>query len=403
MSRIDIAHLTFKPPFAPGSYNRLVGAQIQRLTEYRQVAISYWEHQKADGKDIDHNVVLVSGRQLSTWQKACGTLPERIRRRWFNGIGDRDSLAYAWQVLEMLPRLKPQIIVCYDGYKLGPLLRRVIDWECRVILSQHGLSYFLQPETSHLLYSLKSFDAVWVLSRASYRFDRSRMAAYEPTVKVLPNGVDVDEYRPVSEAEKRNLRHTWGLPQDKLVVLLLSRLVAKKGAHLILQSWSKIARQIPGAYLWIAGGGDEDYTRYLKGLIESLAISDIVRLQGAVSPDATATCYQASDLYLFPTLCTEGQSLSLLEAMSCGIACISSDHETARDSYGEGELLFVSDPNIEDAFVEPVVRVLRDTRLREAMGAAARATVERKYSYEMMFTNLREFYRQQLALLGGRN
>lgn len=403
MDQVDIAHLTFKPPFAAGSYNRLVGAQIQEMTEFRQVAVSYWDGQAYDGENSAEHLTLVNGQRIASWQKAYLSMPERVRRLWFNGIGGREALIYAWQTLKVLPKIRPRLIVCYDGYKLGPLLRQVIDWPCRIVLSQMGLSYYLPPGNAQLLYSLKSFDAVWLLTHATYRFDRKRMAAYELLVKVLPLGVDVENHKPVNEAEKQNIRSRWGLPQDSLVVLLLSRLVPKKGAHVVLESWPEILREVPNAYLWIVGGGDQDYEGYLQNLIQALGVSDTARLQGAVPAEVTASCYQASDLYVFPTLTVEGQSLALLEGMSSGVACVASDHEGARDIYSSDEVLFVEDPNIEDAFVEPVVRLLRDPHLREKMGASASALVRQRYSYELMFARIREFYRRQLDLVGDRN
>lgn len=399
--QVDIVHLTHSPPFVPGSFNRLVGAQLQKMTEYRQVAISYWQGQPPDGEGTNGRVILIDDRHLTLRQKAYLHLPIQVRRRWFNGVGG-ESLVYLWQVLKVLAELKPKIIVCYDKHQIGPLLRRSIDWPCRLVLSQHGLSYFLNTGHAEYVYSIQSFDAVWVLTHASYRFDRNRMHAYEPVVKVLPNGVDVEAYKPIATEEKQRLRLQWGLPQNSLVVLLLSRLVPKKGAHLILQSWPKIRQEIPGAYLWIAGGGDPGYENYLKSLVQALGISDSVQLQGAVSPELTASCYQASDLYLFPTLASEAMGLSLLEAMSCGLACVTSDYLAARELYSDGEVVFVSDPNIEDAFVEPVVRLLGDAPLRERMGEQARKTAEQRYSHEIWFAQLKAFYRRQLSLVGDR-
>lgn len=395
--QVDIVHLTYRSPLVSGSYNRLVGAQIERLTEYRQVAISCWPHDQPECEDPNGNLITVRNRQLPLWQKMYLRLPVRVRRRWPNPVGGE----YAWHVLRILPELKPKIVVCYDLPQFGSMLRRVVDWPCRLILSQHGLSYFLNPGYAEGVYSLRSFDAVSVLTHASYRYDKNRMHAYESLVKVLPNGVDVEKFKPATTTEKENLRRDYGLPQNAAIALMLSRLVPKKGAHLILQSWPKILQEMPNAYLWIVGGGEAEYEAHLKKIIKALGISGSVRLQGAVSPESTAACYQAADLYLFPTLCFEGQSLSLLEAMSSGLPCIVSDQEFAREICREQELLFVSDPNLEDAFVEPLIRLLRDPALSEQIGESARATVQQQYSYEASFARIREFYRQQLSLVGG--
>lgn len=399
---VDIVHLTDRPPFLPGSFNRMVAAQIKKITEFRQVAISYWEDRPPREENFGESLITVNGKGLSLWQRAYLRFPERIRQIRFNAVGGRESLIYTWQVLKILPLLRPKIVVCYDGYKLGPLLRGAIDWPCRLVLSQRGLSYYLPQTTATGVYSLNSFDVIWTLTRASYRADRQRMPAYEPLVKVLPNGIDVEEFKPVSATEKANLRAKWGLPEDRLIVILLSRMVPKKGAHVILHSWPKILSEIPNAYLWIVGGANESYAQYLIDMAKALGVSENVRIQGAVSPDLTASCYQAADLYVFPTLFVEGFGLSLAEAMSCRLACIVSDHDVARELYSDQEVLFVQDPNLEDAFVEPIVRLLRDESLRERLGTIAMAAVRERFDQGKIFTEVREFYRRQISLVNGK-
>jgi glycosyltransferase involved in cell wall biosynthesis len=296
--------------------------------------------------------------------------------------------------------LKPRIIVCYDGYKLGSLLRRHVTWPCRLVLSQRGLSYFLNSRDAARVYRLQAFDVIWALTYASYRYDRHRMVSYEPLVKVLPNSVDTDVFRPASPEERQAFRARWQLPAEGPIVLLLSRLVPKKGAHLVVHSWPRIVREFPNAFLWIVGGGDKEYVTYLSRMIESLKISGSVRLQGPVPPEATASCYQLSDVYVFPTVFVEGQSRSLMEAMACGLPSIASDHDVAREAYQDGEVQFVADPNVEDAFVPPILLMLRDAAARRRMGADARDTVVGRYSYRVNFEQIADFYSRQLGMVG---
>lgn len=401
--QVDIVHLTFKPPFATGSYNRLVGVQLERLTEFRQVAISYWDKPFPE-KEVkfteDNKLILVDGRGLSLWKKVYLRLPECIRGYWFNGISGQEHLIYTWKLLEIIPQLRPKVIVCYDSYKLGRLLKQVINWPCRIILAQRGFSYYFTRSQMIKVYSLEAFDVVWLQTYGAYRFDRQRTDYYEPSVVVIPNGVDVNQYRPVTFEEKRKIRSQWGLPSDRLIVLLLSRLVPKKGIHLVVQSWPAILDQVPNAFLWVVGGGEEKYRRYIEAMIRTLSVEDTVRLEGPVSPEDTTSCYQASDLYVFPTLFCEGMANTLLEAMACGLPCIVSDHPPGREICSDQVVLFVNDPNIEDAFLEPIVRLLRDDTLRARLGQAARQWVEQYYSLEQMLDHLRKFYFHQLCLVG---
>lgn len=402
MNQVDVAHLSFRPPFAPGSYNRLVGMQLEQIKDLRQVAISYWDQQPPNDAHANQSLILVDDKKLSFRQKAFLALPERARKRRFNNITDRKNLIYFWRISRILPEIKPKVIVCYDMYKFGQLLRRTVDWPCRLIFSQHGFSYHLSPNVAGRLYSFDSFDTFWMLTRSAYRFERYRVSAYEPLVKVLPNWIDVNQFKPATAAEKRDLRVQWGVPENGSVVLWLSRLVPKKGAHAILESWLKIKSEIPNAFLWIVGGGDQRYEAYLKNIVNNLGVADSVRLQGAVAPEQTVACYQASDLYVFPTLFTgEGFPLSLLEAMACGLACVASDLIILKELYPDNIVSFAPDANIVGAFVEPVVKLLRDAELRSQMGDAARAFVEQHYNHEKVLLAVKEFYLEQIRLAGG--
>ena len=400
MSAVDVLHVTWLPPFAPGSYNRWVGVQLRQSPGFTQCAVSFWKGPVPESADR-RDVLLVNDSRLSLRQKGWLHIPAVVRQRRFGNISDRDSLIFAWALQEILPELKPKVVVLYDLYKVGPLLRKVIDWPCRLVLSQRGLSYFLEGNRRQELFDFRTFDVVWVLSGASYAFDSRRGHSYEPLVCVLPNGVDTRQFCPVSTEERLRLRAHWDLPQENVVVLLLSRLVPKKGAHVILHSWPRILQRVPEAYLWIVGGGEPGYESALARLARALGVEARVRLQGAVPPSLTASCYQAADAYVFPTLCTEGMAMTLLEAMSCGLACIASDHDMARALYRQCDLVWVPAPNVEDAFVDPIVRVLQSAELRNSLGAAARETVLQGYSQEKALDRIREFYRRQLAIVDG--
>lgn len=395
--QVDIVHLTFKPPFATGSYNRLVGVQLERLDEFRQVAISYWEDPI---RENSKNVILINQSSVPLWYKGYLLLPECIRRQRFNGIGGRESLIYLWGIERVLPRLRPRLIVFYDGYKMGYLLREKVTWPCRFILSQHGFSYLLSAQENSRLYTLHSFDVVWVLSQASYQFDRLRSMRYEPEVVVIPNGVDVERFKPPTEEEKRSLREKWKLPEDQLVVLLLSRLVPKKGFHIVLEAWSKILQKMSKCFLWIVGGGEPNYRRYLEDMVRALKIMDTVRFQGSVDPNDVPLCYRAADIYVFPSLCPESFSLTLFEAMATGLPCVTSLIPSVSEFVSEEEVMFIRNPNIVEEFIEPVTSLLTDQALRIALGKKARTAVEQRFNIELWLERLRGFYRRQLQLVG---
>jgi glycosyltransferase involved in cell wall biosynthesis len=395
---VDILHLSKKPHFMTGSFNRFIYEQIRQLGEFRQMMISYGDKEKKSPaeKGLEDSFVLVNGKGLNIVQKLFLRLPNRSRASWFNGITGPEKLIYLWQIAKLLPRLKPKIIIFYEQYKMGIELRKVINWPCRFVLAQRRFSHFLEKGEFKSYCSLEAYDTIWTQTHAAYRFDKARADRYEPLVKVIPNAVDVHKFRPVSTEQKRNLRAKWNLPEDRLIVLLLSRQVPKKGAHLLLHSWPKILSQAPNAYLWIVGGGDSQYRKYLEKMIGVMDLHENVRLQGAVVQSDIHTCYQSADVYVFPTLHPEGMANTLLEAAATGLPCIAAEHEGAMEHYSKDEIIFVPDPNVEDVFIEPVLNLIKNDALRESLQHAARKRVEQHYSQEIVFDQLREFYHRQL-------
>jgi glycosyltransferase involved in cell wall biosynthesis len=132
-------------------------------------------------------------------------------------------------------------------------------------------------------------------------------------------------------------------------------------------------------------------------MIGTLDLYSNVRIQGAVDQNDIHTCYQAADLYVFPTLHPEGMANTLLEAAASGLPCVAADHEGAMEHYSNDEVLFVTNPNVEDVFIEPVLNLIRNDALRESLQHAARRKVEQHYSQEIIFDHLKKFYRRQLA------
>lgn len=370
----DVVHLSFNPPFAAGSYNALIQALVHHDGPVRQIAVSFWDGPLPPTAESDRTL-LVGSAATGPVATAALRLPERARRMAFEGMGSRERIRYAGEVAELLAATSPKVVVIWDDYKLGPFLRRQGCEASAFVLSQHGRSYHLPPERARALYRLDTLDAVITLTRSSYSADRDGLYAYEPLVLVRPNGVDLDRFNPVDEQQRRDAREQWDLPASGPVVLSLARLAPSKGAHLLLHSWPRVLERCPEATLWLVGGGDPSYLERLRRLVDHLGLADRVRFQGPVDRALVARCHTAADVYVLPSVQDEGHPLSLLEAMASGMACLAADSPVVRELH-EGAVDLVTDPNVEDAFVEPLVALLTDEGRRHTLGDRARSQVE---------------------------
>jgi glycosyltransferase involved in cell wall biosynthesis len=146
--------------------------------------------------------------------------------------------------------------------------------------------------------------------------------------RILPNPVDTHLMMP-----RANQRPSHGAK----TLLYVGRLHPEKGVHLLLEAFSRLARQHPDWNLRLVGpiavnqgGGGGDYQKRLADLAGTLP----VEFAGPVfDSQKLVSFYQDADLFCYPSLAEKGESFGVapLEAMACGVPPIVSDLECFRD------------------------------------------------------------------------
>jgi len=109
-------------------------------------------------------------------------------------------------------------------------------------------------------------------------------------------------------------------PAKTIYALCVSRLVKRKGINFLLQALKDVDN--PNIKIWIAGSGPDEDNLYQ--LAEKLGVQDRVEFLGQQSAEQLAGLYTKAD-FLIHTALTESFSMTLLEAMSCGLPIIASD------------------------------------------------------------------------------
>lgn len=161
-------------------------------------------------------------------------------------------------------------------------------------------------------------------------------------VFVLPNGVDLNRFRPGPKNPQLLQRH--GL-QGRAVVMTLGRLSASerlKGFDEVLEIIPELARRIPDISYLIAGDGT-DRAR-LEQKARSLGIADRVVFTGYVSEAEKPDYYRLADAYVMPSR-GEGFGIVFLEALASGIPIVASVIDGSREVVREKNWGVVVDPD----------------------------------------------------------
>jgi glycosyltransferase involved in cell wall biosynthesis len=161
---------------------------------------------------------------------------------------------------------------------------------------------------------------------------------------LIPNGVDCDRFRPGSPQ-----RQAFGLPANRLIVLMVSALIASKRIAAGIAAVSRL----PEAHLVVAGDGP------LRGEIDALAAELLAGryLRMTVAPEQMPALYQSADVFLHMSK-DEAFGNIYLEALACGLPVVGHDSPRLRWIVGDDEFLVDTD---EEAAVAEAIRRARDT------------------------------------------
>lgn len=296
-----------------------------------------------------------------------------------------DIPGYVGRLRRILREEQPQIIVLV-GNRWDSVVARFIAKVPVMILELHGLPH---DDARELLF----FDRL-LLSRTdhliaiglNYRAKLLAEGVPDEKITVIPNGVDTEKFKPTS-ADKSSI----GLPSDALVIGCVAKLRPEKNLGFAIAALPHIREQIPQAHLVLVGDGEEQAK--LEAQVQVLGLQDYVHFLGLRHdvPDVLATFDIA-----FLSSKREGVPLSVLEAQAAGrpvVAPAIDDLPTVVLDEQTGLLFPTGDTN---AFVDCIVRLLKDKHLREAMGKQARQHILEKHSMHALIRQREELFTKLL-------
>jgi glycosyltransferase involved in cell wall biosynthesis len=203
-----------------------------------------------------------------------------------------------------------------------------------------------------------------------------------PQICQLPNGVDLDRFRPGDAPRKADLRRRLGLPVDVPIVLFLGRLVRRKGVLELAEAWRRLgaAGTLPaGALLVLAGSGEGQADRVDRELDAILAGDASVRRPGAVA--APEDWLAAADAFVLPSH-SEGLPNAFLEAMAAGLPILASDIVVHRQLAEDGRAALLHAVGDSTALAGGLARLLGDRSLADSLAREARRVAEERYGLD---------------------
>jgi glycosyltransferase involved in cell wall biosynthesis len=213
---------------------------------------------------------------------------------------------------------------------------------------------------------------------------------------VIPNGVDLSRFE---RLDAQSPFPGLGIPEGAPIVLVVSRLNPLKGLEPFLEAAAIVATEVPAAKFVIVGDTNPNERAYwstLTSLTGKLGLTDRVTFAGLRRD--IPQLMSAATISVMPSL-NEALSNVLLESMAAGAPVVATRVGGTPEAIDDGKNGLLVPPGDPRAMAGAIAALLTDPGRRRRLGAAARQSINERFSMDRMVAATEQLYQ---ALLDGR-
>ncbi len=296
-------------------------------------------------------------------------------------------------LIQALEKLKPDLV--HASLTLSPL-----DFRLPEICTELNLPLIatfhpafdsklrnLKSSTQFLTYQLyapflANYDKVIIFSQIQKDL-LIKLGVPEERLAVIPNGVDVKKYSPGYSNFKAKLN-------AKQLFVYQGRISTEKNVEAMLKAW-KHSDLGPECKLVIVGDGPsapylKQYYRQEQGIIWLGYVED---------DQKRIEILRSADVFILPSL-VEGLSLSLLEAMACGVACLATDAGADGEVIADGAGVILNTQGVTSQLKTLLPLLKEQPELSRVLGQKGRERVLQRYTLSRNVGCLQQLYKKLL-------
>lgn len=256
-----------------------------------------------------------------------------------------------------------------------------------VIHTDHGR---LVPDRASAMWedwlASKFLNAFIGVSKELTEYLGSRVKIASGKLSTIINGVDAERFVPKTKEQKRALRSQWGLSQDDVIIGTVCRFDPIKNLQFLVDCMPEIVDLVPRVKLIMVGEGPS--RAGLERRIIDIGLTD--RIQLWPRRQDIEHVMPMFDLYACSSL-SEGTSMTILEAMACGLPIIASavGGNCSLIDKSNGILFHL---NKKAMFIASVTSLLTDSHRLATLGALSRERAERRFPLRQTIDSYESLY-----------
>lgn len=206
---------------------------------------------------------------------------------------------------------------------------------------------------------------------------------------VFPWGVDLQQFdhRPqtVDDDSSSDVRR----PSSQFTLFCNRSWEPRYGVDVLAKAFVKVAAANPNVSLILLGGGSQGAA--IRRILQTGGVLERVHFGGQVSQSDLPRWYHMADLFISPSH-IDGSSVSLMEALACGLPCLVSDIPANREWVTDGENGWLFRDGDADDLAAKILRIIAGRGSLPKIGRAARVAAEQKADWKKNAAKLLQAY-----------
>ncbi len=274
-------------------------------------------------------------------------------------------------ITQIMVQERPQVTMLgsIDEGQIALTLRDWLKLPFIVFAAGNEILDVIEEKWPKPMLALQTADRVVAISRYTASF--VERAGVDPSrIEIVYPGYDTNRFRPL---------------QDRLVILTVGNLVARKGHDTTIRSLPRLLQLVPDVTYLIVGDGP--YRSQLETLATELGIRNRVIFAGRLADEDLAQLYALCDVFVMPSRAqldekdVEGFGIVFLEANACAKPVIGGRSGGVPEAIVDGVTGLLVDPNDSGELADAIARLLTDREFANRLGQQGRERAVNEFSW----------------------
>jgi glycosyltransferase involved in cell wall biosynthesis len=198
---------------------------------------------------------------------------------------------------------------------------------------------------------------------------------------VFPWGVDLEHFSKKKEERGK---------KDGFILFCNRSWESRYGVDVLARAFVKVAQQREDVRLILLGGGSLGAN--LRKIFQNGGVDEYVTFGGQISQTDLPAWYHMADLYISPSH-VDGSSVSLMEALACGLPCLVSDIPANKEWVFENKNGWLFRDGDSDHLAEKILAAMNQREKLSEIGRTSRSEAEKRADWKKNAEALMQVYR----------